>query len=446
MGRIFVAEDENPTRPGSLLTDNRSMRRSDPPPKACDVAIVGGGIVGLAVARELSSREPDARICLLEAEPRLATHQSSHNSGVVHAGVYYTPGSLRAKLCVEGARQLREFCSRRDLPWRRSGKLILATREDELPRLADLERRAAENEVPGLTRVRADEIAAIEPAARGLAGLYSPETAVTDFAAITEALAAEFSAAGGTIHLGSPVLGAVPAGFPAGPRRGLRLKLASGPLDCVRAVFCAGLQSDRLARECGGSAEPRIVPIRGGYLKVRAGREDLVGGNLYPVPDPGLPFLGAHLTRTLDGSLLIGPTAMIAGARDAYRLSRVRPRDLAETFRWPGTWRLMRRHWRAGLDEVANSILPARLAGQAARMVPGLTRGDVLPGPAGVRAQALDRRGNLIDDFLIEETEHTVHVRNAPSPAATSSLALARLIVDRTLEAGKVTQLGFVDD
>jgi 2-hydroxyglutarate dehydrogenase len=266
-----------------------------------------------------------------------------------------------------------------------------------------------------LARVGAAEIAEIEPAARGLSALHSPTTAVTDFAAIAEAFAEDFEAAGGTIHLSTPV------------SKGL-------PVECGKAVFCAGLQSDRLAHARGGSSEPRIVPIRGGYLKVRAERADLVRGNVYPVPDPALPFLGAHLTRTLDGALLIGPTAMIAGARDAYKVSKLRRRDLGETLRWPGTWALTRRHWRASFDEAANSLRPARLARQAARMVPGLAAADVVPGPAGVRAQALNRRGNLVEDFVIERIGDDVHVRNAPSPAATSSLALAELVADEALK------------
>lgn len=413
------------------------MSRRDPPPSGCDIAVIGGGIIGLAVAREIALREPSARICLLEAEPQLASHQSSHNSGVVHAGVYYSPGSLRARLCVEGAARLGEYCREHDLPWRASGKLIVATEPAELPRLDELERRALANGVPGLARVGPEEIGSVEPHARGLAALHSPSTAVTDFARIAGAFADDFEAAGGNIHLGVAILeGAGPNDHVvrSGPGNPIRLRTTAGPLDCKRAVFCAGLQSDRLARAFGGSVEPRIVPIRGGYLKVRSGREDLVRGNVYPAPDPELPFLGAHLTRAYDGSLLIGPTAMITGARDAYRMTRIRRRDLADTVGWPGTWRMMRRHWRTTVSEALNSARPGRLADAAVRMVPSLSRGDVMPGPAGVRAQALDRRGNLVEDFLIEKTGPAIHVRNAPSPAATASLALATLIADRVLE------------
>jgi len=414
------------------------MNRHVPPPPGCDVAVVGGGIVGLAVARELQLREPDARVCLLEAEDDLAGHQSSHNSGVVHAGVYYEPGSLRARLCVEGAARLADYCAERELPWRASGKLIVATREEELPRLDELERRARANGVDELRRLGPEGIREIEPAAGGLSALHSPATAVTDFARIARAFADDFESSGGTVHLGSAVIGARPPASAARsgePAPGLTaLRTRSGNVVASRAVFCAGLQSDRLAVACGGSPEPRIVPIRGGYLRVRPERRSIVHGNLYPVPDPHLPFLGAHLTRTFGGELLIGPTAMIAGARDAYRFSRVRPRDVLDTASWPGTWRLMRRHWRATAREATHSLLPARLALEAARLAPALSAADVLPGPAGVRAQALGRDGRLIDDFLIEETEAGIHVRNAPSPAATSSLALATLIADRVLK------------
>ena len=404
------------------------MSRTDRPPPACDIAVAGGGVLGLATARELALREPEARICLLEAEPRLAAHQSSHNSGVVHAGVYYAPGSLRARLCVEGAASLKEYCIERGLPWRQSGKLIVASDTRGLPRLDELERRANLNGVPGIARLGPDEIVEVEPEARGLAGLHSPATAVTDFAAVAASFADDLEASGGSIHVGAGVTGASDAGT-----GGVRISTTGGTVICERAVFCAGLQSDRLARSMGGSPEPVIVPVRGGYLKVRAGRENLVRGNVYPVPDPELPFLGAHLTRTFDGSLLIGPTAMIVASRNAYRLTAVDRRDLGGTVRWPGTWKLMRRHWRSTVNEAANSIRPSRLVLEAARMVPALTWADVEPGPAGVRAQALDREGMLIEDFLIENLGNTTHVRNAPSPAATSSLALASLIADQVL-------------
>ncbi|MCB0828278.1 MAG: L-2-hydroxyglutarate oxidase [Solirubrobacterales bacterium] len=398
--------------------------------------MVGGGILGLATARELKSRVPDASVCLLEAEAKLATHQTSHSSGVIHAGVYYEPGSLRARLCVEGAAMLRHYCDQREVPRKANGKLIIATDEDDLERLDALELRARANGVAGLARVDERGIAEIEPEARGLGALHSPETGVVDFSLVAGALATDFEAAGGTIHPGTPVAVArPPRPATATDRPEIALTTPAGKVRAGRAVFCAGLQSDRLARDAGGPPSPRIVPIRGGYLRVRPGREHLVRGNVYPVPDPRLPFLGAHLTRTIDGELLIGPTALLVAARDAYRLLRVSPRDLTETAVWPGTWRMIGRNWRATLRELRHSLSPRALVGEAARMVPGLGIDDVEPGPAGIRAQALGRDGGLIDDFLIERIGNGVHVRNAPSPAATSSLALARLIADRALAA-----------
>ncbi len=404
------------------------MDRLAPPPPQADFAVVGGGILGLAVARELLSRFPDAKLAVLEAEDQLAAHQTSHSSGVIHSGVYYEPGSLRAKLCVDGAAGLTSYCDERSIPYHRNGKLIVATGEEELARLDQLEERARLNGVPGLTRLEGGEIASVEPGAAGISALHSPNTAVVNFADVAAAFADDVERGGGSIHVSARVL-AVRAGHGSGPGR-LALETPGGAVMATRAVFCGGLQSDRLARMAGGDPEPRIVPIRGGYLKVRSGREDMVRGNLYPVPGPELPFLGAHFTRGLDGSLLIGPTAMLAGARDAYDLSKVRIRDLIDTATWPGTWRLVGRHTRAAATEIQRSVSAASLVAEAQKLLPGLRLEDVERGPAGVRAQALGRDGTLIVDFLIERTQNAVHLRNAPSPAATSSLALARMIAD----------------
>lgn len=415
------------------------MNRSDPLPPTCDVAVVGGGIVGFAVARELLKRHPGLDLCLVEAEERVAGHQSSHNSGVIHAGVYYEPGSLRARLCVEGALMMESFLIEHDLPWRHSGKLIVATTERELPRLDELERRARANGVRELARVGPDGIEAIEPGARGLAALHSPYTGVTDFGQVAAAIASEVEALGGKVRTGAAVTGVgdatahPPPRSPAGVGPGTVIETVRGRLRAGTAVFCAGLQADRLARLAGGDPSPRIVPIRGSYLRVDPEKADLVRGNVYPVPDPDLPFLGAHLTRTVDGSLLIGPTAMLVAARDGYRLARLRTRDLIDTTAWPGTWKMIARHPSATIGELLNSVRPARLTRQAARMVPELEPGDVSRGPAGVRAQALGRDGKLVEDFLLEETDAGLHLRNAPSPAATAAFALAKLIADRVL-------------
>jgi L-2-hydroxyglutarate oxidase len=382
---------------------------SDPeqPPRECDLAVVGGGILGLAVARELLSRHPGARLCVLEAADRIGAHQTGHSSGVIHAGIYYEPGSLKARLCVEGARALYDYCDERGVPYEKSGKLIVAVDERELGGLDELERRGRANGVPGLRRLAADEIHEVEPAARGVAALHSPGTGVVDFVAVAEAYADDVRRAGGTIHLGTPIAGIAPA-----PGR-IALRHRSGTTAAPAAVFCAGLWADRLAVACGAPRDPRIVPFRGAYLRLPPDAAGAVRASVYPVPDPELPFLGAHLTRTLDGRVLIGPGALLAPARDAYRLTTVRPRDLAETLAWPGTWRMLARHRRAALLELRHA---ASRRAEAA--------------PAGVRAQALARDGALVDDFVVHRTERAVHVRNAPSPAATSALPLARLIAD----------------
>ncbi len=399
------------------------------PPRECDLAVVGGGILGLAVARELLARRPGARLCVLEAEDGIGRHQTGRSSGVIHAGLYYRPGSLKARLCVEGARELYEYCEEHQIPCARSGKLVVATNENQLAGLAELERRGAANGVPGLRRLDEGEIAEVEPAARGLAALHSPATGTVDFVAVAESYAADVVASGGTVHLGYTL-----ARVEHEPRA-IVLRHARGTTRAAGAVFCAGLWADRLAVACGAPADPRIVPFRGGYLEVPPGRAGTVRANVYPVPDPVLPFLGAHLTRTLDGRLLIGPSALIAPARDAYKLSTLRPRDLGETIAWPGTWRLMRRHWHAGLSELHRAGSRRATVADVARMVPALRGVRARPAAAGIRAQALARDGTLVDDFVVHRTERAIHVRNAPSPAATSSLALARLIAEELAAA-----------
>lgn len=400
------------------------------PPRECDLAVVGGGILGTAVARELLARWPGASLCLLEAEPDLGHHQTGRSSGVIHAGIYYEPGSLKARLCVQGARELYAYCDERGIPYEKSGKLVVAAGERELGRLDELERRGLANGVPGLRRLRGDEIPEIEPNARGVAALHSPATGVVDFVAVAGAYAEDVRRAGGTVHAGTPVAGASANGT------GITLSHARGSTTAKAAVFCAGLWSDRLAVACGAPADPRIVPFRGGYLRLPPAAAELVRANVYPVPEPDLPFLGAHLTRNFRGEVLIGPSALMAPARDAYELRRVRARDLRETAAWPGTWKLMARHWRSGLREIRHAASRRAFVAEAARFVPALKGVRAEPGPAGIRAQALGRDGKLVDDFVVHRTERAIHVRNAPSPAATSSLALARLIADE-LEAAE---------
>jgi L-2-hydroxyglutarate oxidase len=380
--------------------------------------------VGLAVARELIRRNPHASVCVLERESEIGTHQTGHNSGVIHAGVYYTPGSLKARLCVEGARELYEYCAQRGIASERCGKLIVATDSSELARLDELERRGNANGVAGLRRVDGAGIEEIEPHARGIAGLHSPGTGIADFSAVAHAYAQDILAAGGVLSTGCEVEG-VTVGT-----RSLRLAHSRGTTETAHAVFCAGAWADRLAVAAGADPDPRIVPFRGAYLRLVPERRHLVRSLIYPVPDPSLPFLGVHLTKHIHGEVLIGPTALMAGARDAYSLATVHPRDLLDTLSWPGTWRMLARWWTTGVTELRHAALRSAFVRAAARYVPELRVGDVEPSFAGVRAQALGRDGRLVDDFVFSRTERALHVRNAPSPAATSSLAIARHVAD----------------
>jgi 2-hydroxyglutarate dehydrogenase len=398
-------------------------------PELCDLAVVGGGIVGLAVARELIRRNPGASVCVFEREAELARHQTGHNSGVIHAGIYYLPGSLKARLCVEGARALYDYCAERGIPHERCGKLILATTPAELAGLAELERRGRANGVDGLRRVDSSAIARIEPHARGIAGLHSPGTGIVDFAAVARAYADDVLEGGGAIATGCEI-----SSMDVRARR-LHLRHARGTTRAGYGVFCAGAWADRVAVAAGAGPDPRIVPFRGSYVRLVSERTHLVRSLIYPVPDPALPFLGVHLTKHIDGEVLIGPTALLAGARDADRLIAVRPRDVFETFTWPGTWRMLARWWRTGVTELRHAASRSAFVGAAARFVPELQPRDVEPAFAGVRAQALARNGQLIDDFVFSATERALHVRNAPSPGATASLAIAGHVAEQATRA-----------
>jgi (S)-2-hydroxyglutarate dehydrogenase len=394
------------------------------PPRECDAVVIGAGILGVAVARELALRHDGIRVCVLEREPRVAVHQTGRTSGVIHAGIYYRPESLKARLCVQGARELYAYCEERGIHTERSGKVIVATWEKELAALDELERRGTANEVPGLRRIDPDELRELEPHATGIAALHSPATGIVDFAEVTASFAADLEARGGSVATGCSVRSLRATG------NSIAVEHARGTTQAGFAVACAGAWADRLAVACGAPAEPRIVPFRGAYLRLRPERRDLVRSNIYPVPDPDLPFLGMHLTRRIDGEVLLGPSALLVGARDAYRLGRIRPRDLGQSLGWPGTWRLAAHFWRTGLTEIRAAASRRAFVGELRRFVPELRVGDVVAGPAGIRAQAVARDGSLVDDFVVHRTERAIHVRNAPSPAATSSLALARLIAD----------------
>jgi (S)-2-hydroxyglutarate dehydrogenase len=391
------------------------------------VGVVGGGIVGLAVARELTRRQPGTKVVVLEKEDHVAAHQTGHNSGVVHAGIYYRPGSLKAELCTRGRVLLRDYCAEHDLPYDECGKLVVAVDPGEMGRFGALERTATENGVPGLRRIRAEEIAEIEPHAAGLAALHSPHTAITDYPAIARQLARDVEAAGGAVLLSTTVTHVARSG------RGSRLQVATdgGVHHVDHLVLCAGLQSDRLGRAVDGQREPRIVPFRGEYLSVPGPKRDLVRGMVYPVPDPRYPFLGVHFTRRVGGGLEIGPNAVLALAREEYGVRpRLRLTDTAATLAHPGFWRMARTHWRTGAREVRGSLSTRAYLRAAQRYVPAIGPADVVRAGAGVRAQAVGRDGSLLDDFAIVSGDGVTSVRNAPSPAATSSLAIAEHVVD----------------
>ncbi|MGB3098096.1 MAG: L-2-hydroxyglutarate oxidase [Solirubrobacterales bacterium] len=399
---------------------------SERPPNSADICVIGAGIVGLATARELQLRHPDAEVIVLEREAGPAQHQTGHSSGVIHAGIYYKPGSLKARLCVRGATRLYGYCAERRIDARRDGKVIVATDEDELPRLEELQRRATANGVPGCERIDPERLHEIEPHAAGIAALHSPSTGVVDFSTVARAYAEDLRTGGAELFYDCEVSDLSESG------KGVVIAHSRGTTASRRAVVCAGPWADRIAVAAGADPDPRIVPFRGSYLRLRDGRADLVKASIYPVPDPDLPFLGMHLTRNAAGEVLLGPTALIAAARDAYSPGTVRARDLAQSLAWPGTWRLFRDFWRTGLAEIAHATSVRSFVGECRRYLPELRVSDVERSPhSGVRAQAVGRDGTLIDDFVVSETGATVHVRNAPSPAATASLALAEEICDR---------------
>ncbi len=389
--------------------------------------VVGGGIIGIATARKILLERPDADVVLLEKESALAQHQTGHNSGVVHAGLYYEPGSLKSRLCRRGVGLLRDFCAAKGVAYEECGKLVVATKTSELGRLERLAERAAANRVPRLRWLDPAAMHEIEPAARGVAALHSPTTAIVDFGAVAGALAEDVVPRGGVLRLGEPVSAVRPCGT------GARVELASGDaLGADRVIVCAGLYADRLAVASGEPPEPRIVPFRGEYWQLRAERRGLVRGLIYPVPDPRLPFLGVHMTKRIDGAVWIGPGAVLATAREGYGATILNVRDLLESLSWPGTWRMMLRHWRYGLRELLRSASKRAFVNDARRYVPSLRAHDLERGPAGVRAQAVDRDGTLVDDFRLGFRGAVAWVRNAPSPGATSSLAIAEELYERS--------------
>jgi (S)-2-hydroxyglutarate dehydrogenase len=369
-------------------------------------------------------------VTVLEQEATVGAHQSGHNSGVVHSGVYYVPGSLRARCCVEGGRALRRLCAERGVPLVDRTKLIVATRPSQLPGLAELHRRGTANGVAGLRLLSGPEITEVEPHVAGIRALLVPRVGVVDFAAVTRALADAVTAAGGEVRTGVRALGV--ASRPGGARLGTD----AGDLEVAAAVLCAGLWSDRIARAAGVETGLRIVPFRGDYWLLDPRRSGLVRGLVYPVPDPALPFLGVHATRRADGAVWLGPSAVLALSRGGYRRGDVDPRDLRHLAGDPAVWRLCARHWRAGLAGLLHDRSRSLAARALRHLLPEVRAADLLPGPSGVRAQAVDDRGRLVDDFVLARRGAVVAVANAPSPAATAALAVARLVADELQRDG----------
>jgi L-2-hydroxyglutarate oxidase LhgO len=387
------------------------------------VGIVGGGIVGVALAHRIAGMGRDVAVTVLEKEPALARHQTGRNSGVVHAGLYYVPGSLKARLCRRGVELLREFCAGHGLAYDECGKVVVALDGGELGRLEAIHQRAVANGVPGVRMVGREELAELEPHVRGVAALHSPHTAVVDFGEVTRRLAADAAAGGAEIRTGVPVRAIAQDGA------GVEVDTDGGErLAFDELVICGGLHTDRLARLAGHDGDPRVVPFRGEYYELAPGRRDLVNGLVYPVPDPRYPFLGVHLTRRVDGGVLVGPNAVLALAREGYRWRDLRLGDLSETLAWPGFRRMAARHWRTGVREVVGSLSRRAFCDAARRYVPELRPEDLLRARSGVRAQAVARDGTLVDDFNLSRKGRVVAIRNAPSPAATSSMAIAEHI------------------
>ena len=386
------------------------------------IGVVGGGIVGIAIARALA--RAGVAVTVLEKERRVAAHQTGHNSGVVHAGLYYAPGSLKATLCVQGRARIRDYCVEKSLPYRELGKLVVATRADELPALEQIGERARANGVPGLRRLAGEELREVEPHVAGLAAYLSPQTAVVDFAAITEAMAEDVRRAGGALLLGQEVVAV------STRAASVTVSTTAGSHAFDRLVVCAGLQSDVVARMVGASPSPKILPFRGEYWAMSAESAHLVKGMVYPVPDPRFPFLGVHFTRGVYDDVHVGPNAVPALAREGYSWARVSLRDTWESIRWPGAPTLARQHWRLGVREVSSSLLKPVYVAEARRFIPALRGRDLTDhSQAGVRAQAWSADGALLDDFAVDQVGPVTLLRNAPSPAATSAMAIADHVI-----------------
>ena len=389
-----------------------------------DVAITGAGIIGLATAMTLLEEFPGLRVAVLEKETMIASHQTGHNSGVIHSGLYYRPGSLKSRLCISGRDELVRFCREHNVEHDICGKVVIATREDELPALAELYRRGSENGVIGLQMLTPEEVKEFEPYAQCIRGMLVPGAGIVDFRKVAEAYADVFCKKGGELFLGAKVKRVKDL-----DAKTLRIETGRGVFKSRVLINCAGLYSDRVAKSSGLCPPCRIVPFRGEYYRIKPGRAFLVKNLIYPVPDPRFPFLGVHFTRMIDGRIEAGPNAVLAFAREGYGRTQIAPLELLETLGYAGFWRLVSRYWKTGMGEMMRSFSKSLFARALQDLLPSISKDDLEPGGAGVRAQALGNDGKLLDDFVIQQTEKLIHVLNAPSPAATSSLAIAKHVV-----------------
>ncbi len=387
-----------------------------------DVAVIGGGIIGLAIAQTLAQSQRVSSLIVLEKEPHLAAHQTGHNSGVIHSGLYYKPGSRKAQLCVTGRQALYQFCQEQQVPYEQCGKVVVATCAEELPALERLAQRGLANGLLGIRWLQAAELPEYEPYVQGIAGLYVPETGIVDFWQVAQAYARVVCEHGGVIQTSTMVTGC------REDAHGLWLTTTRGDVRCRLVVNCAGLYADRVAQLCGVSPKVRIIPFRGEYYTLIKARCSLVRNLIYPVPDPRFPFLGVHFTRMIGGGVEAGPNAVLAFKREGYRHWDVSLRDILDIVLYHGFWRLSRRHWRMGVGEMYRSLSKRAFVRELQRLIPDVSQADVQRGGAGVRAQALGRDGALVDDFAIMQVGRMVHVLNTPSPAATASLSIGQYV------------------
>lgn len=394
-----------------------------------DVVVIGGGIVGLSVAREVTSRFPRLKLAVLEKEERVAAHQTGHNSGVIHSGVYYKPGSVKARTCVEGAAAMVEFCREHGVPYEICGKVIVATSQPELPRLNDLLERGQANGVGGLRMLTPEQLREIEPHAAGVAALHVPGTGITDYAVVCEKYAELLRAQAGTVRTSTKVVGIRPGGSET------VVETSGGEFAARNVINCAGLFSDRIGRMAGEKPEVQIVPFRGEYYDVVPERAHLVKTLIYPVPDPRFPFLGVHFTRRVSGRVDAGPNAVFAFKREGYRRKDFSLRDTAESLTFPGFWRVATKYWRSGKDEFERSVSKDSFVRGLQKMLPEIQAEDLVPGGSGVRAQAIHRSGAMVDDFQFSQSKNMLHLYNVPSPAATASIAIGKAVVEMAAKA-----------